>query len=397
MPGIDMIAPFEPVTHGPKHHFFGYYDKCPWDHSGRYLLAMETDFVDRPNTADDTATLCVIDTQDGNRITPIDTVRAWSWQMGCQAQWLPNTEGGPKVLYNQYFKGDGHYSTVIHDLDSGAARTIPRATYCVTPDGRHAWTLNWARLNDTRPGYGYRQMPDPHIDDPTPDDDGIYLIDLTTGESRLVISIRSIAEAAPYECTTTGRHWLNHLFIDPTGTRGSFLHRWPKGATGEARYTALYTANLDGSDVYLLNGPPMTSHCDWLSLRHLLAWATLDRTGKDAYYLWTDRSDKVQIVGEAHFDQDGHCNFSPDRHWILTDTYPSRDSQRTLILYHMASDTRINVGRFYSPRDVWGELRCDLHPRWSRDGTKVCIDSAHEGGRQMFVVDVAEVIATHGG
>src|SRR5688572_19505976 len=35
------------VTAGPKHHFFGYYDKCPWDKTGRYLLANEVDFCDR--------------------------------------------------------------------------------------------------------------------------------------------------------------------------------------------------------------------------------------------------------------------------------------------------------------------------------------------------------------
>ena len=27
-----------------KHHFFGYYDKCPWSKDGRFLLALETDF-----------------------------------------------------------------------------------------------------------------------------------------------------------------------------------------------------------------------------------------------------------------------------------------------------------------------------------------------------------------
>ena len=31
-----MIA--RALTQGPGHHFFGYYDKCPWDLSGRYLL-----------------------------------------------------------------------------------------------------------------------------------------------------------------------------------------------------------------------------------------------------------------------------------------------------------------------------------------------------------------------
>jgi putative transposase len=38
------------------------------------------------------------------------------------------------------------------------------------------------------------------------------------------------------------------------------------------------------------------------------------------------------------------------------------------------------------------ENRCDLHPRWSPDGRQVCIDSAHEGERQMYIVDVSELV-----
>ena len=45
--------PARPVTQGPKHHFFGYYDKSPWNASGKYLLANEADFNDRAPAADD--------------------------------------------------------------------------------------------------------------------------------------------------------------------------------------------------------------------------------------------------------------------------------------------------------------------------------------------------------
>lgn len=34
------------------------------------------------------------------------------------------------------------------------------------------------------------------------------------------------------------------------------------------------------------------------------------------------------------------------------------------------------------------EIRCDLHPRWNREGTQVCMDSVHNGERQMYFVDV---------
>jgi Tol biopolymer transport system component len=90
--------------------------------------------------------------------------------------------------------------------------------------------------------------------------------------------------------------------------------------------------------------------------------------------------------------EDGHCSYSPDRQWVLTDTYPDDRHERTLLLYHPESGRRLDLGRFHSPPALEGECRCDLHPRWSRDGRRVCFDSAHEGTRQMYVLDVTQWI-----
>jgi Tol biopolymer transport system component len=57
-------------------------------------------------------------------------------------------------------------------------------------------------------------------------------------------------------------------------------------------------------------------------------------------------------------------------------------------VYDTWTRRRIDLGRFFSPPELINDFRCDLHPRWSRDGRQVCFDSAHEGSRQLYVLEL---------
>ena len=174
------------------------------------------------------------------------------------------------------------------------------------------------------------------------------------------------------------------------------MGRWTKYVIGKlasstmpARHTRLLTANSDGSDMQcIIHSGGVVSHYDWRSPDELLVWAYQKRRGTH-YFLCDLRRNTSEIVGGDVLTEDGHCSYSPDGNWILTDTYPDKANYRTLILYRPADNTYIELGKFFSPPELEEAIRCDLHPRWNRDGTQICIDSAHEGHRQMYVLDVA--------
>jgi Tol biopolymer transport system component len=135
-----------------------------------------------------------------------------------------------------------------------------------------------------------------------------------------------------------------------------------------------------------------TSHYDWRDPAHILAWAWHPSWG-GKFYLYEDRTTRVDVIGRESMTQDGHCTFLPDRRFILCDTYPDRNREQHPYLYNLERRTRHPLGHFRSPPEYTGEWRCDTHPRFSPDGRMVVIDSPHgENGRQIYLIDVSQIV-----
>ena len=393
MPHVDQPCPVRRITDGPMHHFFGYYDKSAWNADDSLILGKRVARIwKRPPIADDVAIIGTIDATNG-LWTPVAETTAWNWQQGCMLQWL-GTAPRTTIVFNSRDQAGDFVATVV-DLDNGSRRTIPAPVYGVAPHGREAVSTNFARLHATRPGYGYAGVPDPWAETDVPEDDGVRHIDLLAGAVMLVYPIAAVAAHGADERMSSGIHWINHLQWNPSGTRFAMLHRWR--AEGGGHTTRLLTGDPAGGALRLLEASGFVSHYDWRDDETLLAWSLHD--GERHYHLYEDvEGGRVDILGAEVFSEDGHCSFAPDRRWLLTDTYPdSKRSERTLIVYDCDTDTRHDVGRFFSDPSVGGEIRCDLHPRWSRDGCHVCFDSIHEGERQMYVIDVSSITASAAG
>lgn len=392
-------VPCRAITRGPGHHWFGYYDKLQFDPANRFVLSNEVDFEHRTPTADDRIGIGMIDLQEGDRWIPLGTSHAWGWQQGCMLQWVPGTDS--TVIWND--RGPEGFVSHLLDVKTGSRRTLPRPVYALSPDGAWAITADFARIQNMRPGYGYQGVPDPVADERAPADSGIWRMDLSTGACTLLISLDQLA-SIPHQSKDLSEQWnyVNHLLVNTDGSRFTFLHRWRAPNLGDARQratgrftTRMFTANPDGSDLYLLDPSGHTSHFIWRDAATICAW-TRPEGNPSAFYLLRDHARDVDTVGQGVMTHNGHNTYLPGTNnaWILNDTYPDNTRRQTPYLYHQPTNRRVNLGHFFLPPAYEGEWRCDTHPRSSRDGRLVTIDSPHGGaGRQVWLLDVAEILA----
>ncbi len=389
------LPPVRAITHGPKFHWFGYYDKLQFDPSGRYVLGNQVDFEHRSPTADDKIQVSMVDLENGDQWIELGESRAWNWQQGCMLQWLPDSAS--EVMWNDREPGADDFCCHILDVFNGKKRTLPHPVYNLSPEARWGIAPDFRRLNDCRPGYGYPGIDDPNRDVAAPDDAGIWKMDMATGARALIIPL-SKAATIPFQggFPEGAKHWFNHLLFNQDGSRFIFLHRWHGAKELKGKFsTRLFTAAADGSDLFITDPRGRTSHFVWRDPQHIAAFAGHPMSEEDRFYLFTDRSDIVEPIGHDVMIVNGHNTYLP-RHgneWILNDTYPDGRRLQNPYLFHVPTGQRTWLGHFFSPPKYAGEWRCDNHPRSNPIGTAVCIDSPHGGGgRQMYLIDIRALV-----
>jgi hypothetical protein len=396
-------------------HFFGFHDLTPWNAASDELVCLRTEISeDHVPTHSEAADVVVIEEATGTE-TVVGKTRAWNWQKGARQRWLPAL--GRRVIAYNAETATGFECRIV-DLEAGQTRTLPVALYDLCDHAGFGLALNFRRLVKCQPGYGYDHPSAlPSVDY---ERDGIFRVDLATGEIRLVLSLADFLRARGMD-PALGEHYFTHLQISPDGQRCVFMHRCflPSGGL----VNQFIVMRTDGSDARVLLDDKM-SHFDWADNERVLVWCRKNSAIKklkeskllalarvlyrlsrkirmnavrqglynESFRLIDVRTGESTAVGKGTLPEDGHPQVNP-RHpglWV-NDTYPNPEHVQTLMLYHQPTDRRINLVRLPTQPSIQETCwRCDFHPRWHPGGERVCVDSAHLGRRQLCVVDVAE-------
>ena len=371
-------------------YFFGYYDKSPWDATGRYMLCMRAkDTWSEPDPLGEAEILLFdlnLDINDNNYCRVLANTHTWNVQQGCMAQWL-GPDYSSRIIYNDL--RDGKYCSVILDVNSTKERVLPIPVYTVSNDGMTALSLDFSRLHSLRLGYGYAALPEITKGISLPDETCIWKMDIETGKVVPLLKYTDFASFQPRkEMQEEGCvHKVNHLMISPNGKRFMVLYRW---FVGQRKYTRLITCNVDGTDMYVLSDDDMVSHCYWKNDKEIIAFERKKEYGP-GFYLMKDKTQEWTHIW-PQLSNDGHPSYCPtDNSLVVFDTYPSRSRIQEVKLGRdndTEGESVKTIAKVFSPFKYDNDTRCDLHPRWSRDGKKVCFDSVFEGHRGLYVVNV---------
>jgi Tol biopolymer transport system component len=105
------------------------------------------------------------------------------------------------------------------------------------------------------------------------------------------------------------------------------------------------------------------------------------------YYQIKDKIHQETILFPELLKTDGHPTLHPTGRYLATDTYII-NGKRHVYIIDLKTGELHTVATFDNPKEINGDIRCDPHPRWNRDGTQLCYDGLNKNGeRQIFILD----------
>lgn len=406
--------------------WFGYYNYCPIDDTGNKLLAHRwgsNEEEEREFNQNDIIDVGWFDLQT-KQWHYVATTRACNWQQGAMSQWI-FIDGEQRIIFND--ADNGVYISRIYNADGTLYKNLPIAIYGINEKEQFSITINFERAYWCR-AYHYQFIRDEQYNRELTDKDGIYKLDIKTGQFKKLIDINSILQYDFNPDFLEGKHWVEHIMLNPQGNLFAFYHRFDNGTGYKTR---CLVADVEGHIICSLKDWTLHSwsHLGWIDnenfviygitrkpLGNLYSAVTLNsgKLGKflrkiyrnlfskhvspqmhnklatgNGYEIYNISGERLGIIDVDLLINDGHPSFTKDKHYMLTDTYAFDGEYRYLLLFDMEEKNLKVLGKFYSPINATS-YRCDLHPRFGNSENIIVIDSAHSGRHGMIVLKMCD-------
>lgn len=403
-----------------------FYDTDPVSPSGKYIALFRLPYEDKSPTYRDAGEVVVFEIQSGTEVFSRKT-HAWDSQLGSQVQWGADDES---LYFNDLCLDDFTVYGVRSNIFTGQDVNLSSSVYMVSSSGRYSVSPCLKRISRIQKGYGVR-LPNDLVPENQGacSDDGIFIIDLTSGESRLLKSFADIVKDSPevFEGLdlSTGAFYGFHTKWSPDERNLMFIMRWKSGASKHTK-NFLVTFDREGK-----NQKVLVDSSRWIGGHHP-NWAPDSKSivmnlmydnssmnlGKITVYLeklarkfgfryFSNykllRISLIPLSGDGDYPYNnisfgsGHPSFHPSGHYVVTDCYPNErvanpdGTVPVRLLTRNYERSLINLLTLPKSPGRTDEWRIDPHPAFSRDGSLLTCNARNGDNRGVVVFSMDEV------
>lgn len=349
-----------------------------------------------------------------NKINPVDSTDAWSWEQGSRTQWLSDNE----LIYN--VKIQDSIKSKIYNIKKNSFYLMENSFYSFNKYNQFL-EINYLRLWQLWKSYGYKTEKD-KILDKKPKDDGVYIWDLDNNR-RLYLSIYEAVKICKLD--NVDKHFfLCHPTFNPSGDKFVCILRFFNDSNNLISYLILCDVKNQSNKVIIQE---KVSHFEWINDEDIIVWSRKINTKisnlrsskffekflfenlkkllnifpvsfkskilTNSYYQINTNNAYKSFKVEGILNEDGHPQLSPNKRFIIYDTYSNTKNFQKLLLYDLLTKKNYEIGEFCLAQYLTNSnLKYDLHPRWDNSGYLISIDSSHENSRQTYVISIENLI-----
>ena len=383
------------ITSGPLHHFFGYIghvQNVPWNQSGRYIVALRTSVRDHLPDASEPAEIVLLDTQNNYAARIVDRSRAWNPQQGTMLYWNPHDQE------TQFFFNDRDPTTnkvfcVLFDISRGEnGQRVREYRFEDTPIGNGGvaqrggkfLAINYGRMGRLRRVTGYAGAFDWTGDIKHPTDDGVFSVDVSSGQKQLLVSFKQLAVALRGVEPAIDQQalFINHTLWSRDDSRVYFYVRGGWDLPGP-RVNVPVVMNSDGTNLRPLKDF-IGGHPEWLDGQRLIG------TLNDEQIIYD--TELMKVVGKLGdkrlFPKPGDdIALSPDAKWFVNGYRIGNENFYAFL--RLADNASVTSRSFNVEGWTSGDLRIDPSPNWNRQSNQILVSAlANDANktRQLFLV-----------
>jgi hypothetical protein len=244
--------------------------------------------------------------------------------------------------------------------------------------------INYGRMGRLRRVTGYAGAHDWTTGVKQPADDGVFVVDVATGNKKLVASFEQLAKSlrATHPEVDSQALFINHTLWSRDDSRLYFFVRGGWDEPGP-RVNIPVVINADGTNLRPLKHF-IGGHPEWLDGRRLIGSIEKKQVIYD-----TDQMAVVGTIGDADKlpEPEGDVALSPSGEWFVNGYRKGNENLYSFL--RLKDNAFVRSGTFDVRGWTSGDLRVDASPNWNRQSNQVLVSALAADAdrtRQMFLL-----------